>query len=542
MTPPPDPALERFWSSATKAWRVGLWAGLASFALYAATLDRVVSCSDPAELQTLARTGGIAHAGYPTFVLLLKAVGAIPIGPLAWRANLLTAAFGALAVGLLAYAAQRWTGRRMPSLVAAGAFAMAITSWKEATLAGVHAFTLALDAALLLLALRYAWRPAPGLAALAALLYGLGITSHLPALALGAPLLLAFVAGLRRVPRRAPHVALAAFALVAGLSPFAYTVAMDRPEQPMNYVHDTLEPGEEPFAVERPDLRQRLQRLHWLLSGKQYLSVTRRDLPTLAHSAAHVASVVVMNELPLVGAILAVAGFVLLLGVPGTPRLLVAAWFVPAAVLALLGGTELTLHYFIQPCLWLLCLGLAVALAALEARRRAWSIAAAVFVLAAPLLRLAIADPPGPLARFSMWRWVWSMAPKEWSPFRDDLRPDAYGRGVMQRLPARAVVLGSRFEECETLRYFLHGEPLRADVEVWYAGLEAPRFGRLRREAERAGRPVYFTRLPRPEVLEGARAELVWDSGWHQLWRVARDSTAAPGRMSTVPPNAAPGR
>jgi hypothetical protein len=43
-------------------------------------------------------------------------------------------------------------------------------------------------------------------------------------------------------------------------------------------------------------------------------------------------------------------------------------------------------------------------------------------------------------------------------------------------------------------------------------------------DAEAAGRPAYFTRQPEPAALEGGRAELVWDSGWRQLWRLERAS------------------
>jgi hypothetical protein len=517
---PSGTALERFWAPATRAWPVALAAGLGSLALYVATLSQLVYSADPAEFQTMAATGGIAHAGYPTYVLMLQAFGALPLGTLAWRANLFTAICGALAIAALAYTAQRWTGRRLASLAAAGAFAMAITTWNEATLAGVHAWTLALDGALLLIALRYAWRPSVGLAALAGGAFGVGLTGHLTVLGLGLPLLLALLIGLRSVSRRAAHVSLAALGLVVGLSPFAYTLAVDRPEQPMNYLHDTLEPGEAPFAVERPDLGQRVARLQWLLSGKQYLEARQNDLGTYVHRAVHVASVVAMNDLPFLTLLLALAGFVALCRTRGVPRLLVLAWFVPALVLAHIGGSEQTIHYFFQPCTWMLSLGLAIAIAGLQQRGRAWALAAAVVVLGTPLVRLCVAEPPGPLDRYAMWRRVWCMAPFEWSPFREDRRWDDYGRGVMRQLPARAVILGGRWTECETLRYFVHGEVLRPDVEVWYAGLRAPRFGRMVREAQRSGRPVYFTRLPEEAVLEGASFEMVWSSGLQQLWRL----------------------
>jgi hypothetical protein len=527
----PEPALERFWSRELRAWPTALIAGLGAFALYAATASPYVFTHDPAEFQTLARTGGIAHSGYPTFILLLQAVGRLPFGTLALRANLLTALFGALAVALLAYTAHRWTAHRGMSLVAAGAFAMAVTSWNEATLAGVHAPTVAVDGALLLLALRYRFRPSLGVAAASGGLFGVGLTGHLTVLGLGIPLLIAFAGGIRAVARPARHVVVAALALVAGLTPFASTIASDRPEQPMNYIQDTLEPGEASFAVERPDLRQRLERFQWLVSGRQYLEHDQKSPRTFAHRAAHLAAVVTLNDLPFVTWILAAAGLVGLLRGGGVFASLVGSWFAAGIALAGAGGTELTLHYFFQPCTWILGVALAGALAAIDARRRVFARVLAVIVLATPLVRLQIADP-GPLARLPKVARVWSMAPRQWSPFRKDLRYDDYGRGVMQRLPPRAVVLGAKWEECTTLRYFVFGERLRPDVSVLYAGQRAPRFTRLRIEAERAGRPVYATRMPPRELMTGAHAIRIWDSGWHELWFVAAGDSA---RAASVP-------
>jgi hypothetical protein len=287
--------------------------------------------------------------------MLLQLAGSVPIRTLAWRANLLTACFGAVAVAILAYTAYRWTSRRAAALVSAAVFATAITTWNESTLAGVHAPTLAVDGALLLLAMRYAWRPSLALAIAAGLLFGLGVTGHLTVLALGPVLLLGFVLGARSASRPLRDASAMVLAFGIGLLPFTYTLAVDRPEQPMNYVHDTLEPGEAPFAVERPDFGQRVQRLVWLVSGEQYIGQDRRTPAVLAHRATHVASVVLLNDLPFVATLFALAGFVLLLLTTGVARGFVLAWFIPALVLAGIGGTERTLHYFFQPCTWLLC-------------------------------------------------------------------------------------------------------------------------------------------------------------------------------------------
>jgi hypothetical protein len=416
-------------------------------------------------------------------------------------------------------------------LGAAGALALGMTMWNESTLAGVHAPTLALDAALLLLALRYAWRPSTLLAGSAAFLFGLGLTCHLTVLGLGLPLLMGLLAGFRRGIRPAPQLAAVAIAFGLGLSPFALTLAADRPAQPMNYLVDTLEPGETSFAVERPDAAQRIARLRWILSSEQYLGADRRTPRVLAHRVAHELSTLALNELPFGVLLLALAGLVLLLRVPGEPSGYLAAWFASAVVLAGIGGTERTLNYFFLPCIWILCLGLAPALAVIFERSRPAGWLALLALLVLPILRFNISEPPGVIARTAMWRRIWAVAPEEWSPFRDELRYDTYGRGVMQRLAPRASIIGARWDEAETLRYFVFGEPLRPDVEVLYAGRTDARLTRQWRAAVAAGRPAYLTHAVDPALFPGARVVPVWDSGWNGLWRIelaAADSL--PGR------------
>ena len=512
-------ALEQLWSERVRAWPTALLAGAGALALYLATLGRHVSMSDPAEFQTLAATGGIAHSGYPTVVLLLQALGELPFGTLAWRANLLSALSGAIAVAWLAWLAHRWTGRAAAALAAAAVFAAGVAMWRESTHAGVHAFTLALDATLFVIALRFAHEPRVWLAAAAGLLFGIGITCHLTVLGLGLPLLLAFAVGAPRLARWRWAVALAVLGLALGLTPFAYTLSVDRPEQPMNYLHDTLEPGQASFAVERPDQAQRVQRLAWLLSGRQYLDVDRREPHRLARRAGYVALVLVVNDLPLVAFALALVGLVLVCATRGIPGRCALAWFASAVMLAGVGGTELTLDYFFLPATWLLALGLSAALAPILRRSMLWGSLAMAAVLAGPVARHTLAGPPPPIDGFAMGRYIWRVTPEEWDPFHESLRFDEYGRGVMQRLPARAVVLAGRWGESMTLRYFVHGEALRPDVTVRLSGARDPRLSRHWHEAMAEGRPVFLTQEPAPGSLPDARLERVWDSGWQRLWR-----------------------
>src|SRR5437870_7321599 len=79
------------------ARRAAALAGVVSLAAYLLTNDPHAAPHDWGEFQTMAATGGIAHAGYPALVLLLRLFGALPFGTLAFRANLLTCVCGALA-------------------------------------------------------------------------------------------------------------------------------------------------------------------------------------------------------------------------------------------------------------------------------------------------------------------------------------------------------------------------------------------------------------------------------------------------------------
>ncbi len=523
-------ALDQFWEPIA-AWRPAWLAGLIALALYASSASTRVHMHDPAEFQTLARTGGIAHSGYPTPVLILQAFAHLPFGTLPWRANMASAVFGAIGVGLLAYAATRWTRRGWASVVAALAFAMSLTMWREGTLAGVHSMGLAIGAALLLLVLRYAWWPSLRLACAAGLLFGLGITSHLTLLGIGAPLLVAFGVGLRRSAHRTRHIAGVVFSLALGLSPFLYLIASDRPEQPMNYLHDTLEVGAASAASGVPDLAQRVERVRDLVTGKEYLGGIPHDPRSLGMLAIHLALFLAANEFPFVTWLLAGIGLAWLLWRRGAVAGYVALWLACTLVFVGIGATGLTAKYFFLPGAWCMGLGLAWLLARVGEGRAALAAVVAVVVLAMPFVRMTMAEPPALLGFSSMLRGIWQTWPNEWCPWRGDPTYDTYGRGVMQRVAPRAVVLGGRWDESVTLRYFEFGEPLRPDVDVLYAGTHAPRLERLWRAALAAGRPAYVTQLPDPGALPGGRLEPVWDAGWKRLWRIELalpDSLAGP--------------
>ncbi len=118
--PPGNPA------APTASW-IAVGVGFLSFAVYLLTLAPSVVGGDSGELITAAVTLGVPHPpGYPLYCLLAHLFTWLPVGTMAYRVNLFSAAAGALTTGLLTYAA-----------VIAGAFVtnsskpifLAVTGW-----------------------------------------------------------------------------------------------------------------------------------------------------------------------------------------------------------------------------------------------------------------------------------------------------------------------------------------------------------------------------------------------------------------------------
>jgi hypothetical protein len=64
--------------------------------LYVRTLAPGILMGDSGEFQVLAITGGLAHAtGYPIYLLIAKLFTFLPIGPVTWRVDFLSALMGA---------------------------------------------------------------------------------------------------------------------------------------------------------------------------------------------------------------------------------------------------------------------------------------------------------------------------------------------------------------------------------------------------------------------------------------------------------------
>ncbi len=197
---------------ATDSKRVAAIASVAAFTTYLLTIAPDLTWanfgSDGGELITASITLGIPHPpGYPTYVLLGKLFSLLPVGSIALRFNLFSAAATAGAAGLVTAVARQLTpadSRHWAALATGLSFAFAPLVWGQAIITEVYGLNLLFLAAFLWLLIGK--RPS----LLAGLLLGLSITSHLTSL-----LMLPLAVGL--TPRK-QWAALSA-GIVLGLTP-----------------------------------------------------------------------------------------------------------------------------------------------------------------------------------------------------------------------------------------------------------------------------------------------------------------------------------
>ena len=214
-----------------------------AFVVYLATLAPGLTNAnfgtDGGDLIAAARTLGVPHpSGYPTYTLLAWFFTQLPIGVIAYRVNLLSAACAAAAIGLFFCSARRLLpDDRHPLLLPAiTALILAFSSllWSQAVIAEVYAL-LMLFASLLLWFLvrwrdskhdRYLW--------LAAFALGLALGNHLTIL-FWAPAALIYLWPERREWLRVRTVLPGTVVFVLGLSVYAYLPLAARHGPPVNW-------------------------------------------------------------------------------------------------------------------------------------------------------------------------------------------------------------------------------------------------------------------------------------------------------------------
>jgi tetratricopeptide (TPR) repeat protein len=149
--------------------------------IYLLTLAPTVTGEDSGEFIAAAYGWGVAHpSGYPLWTLLAGLfIRLIPIGSVAWKANLLSAVLASLAAGVLARLLQRFFSiPALISILGSICFACGNHLWSQAVITEVYTLQILLTCLILYCFL--AWYESGNLHYLywTALCFGLGLTNH----------------------------------------------------------------------------------------------------------------------------------------------------------------------------------------------------------------------------------------------------------------------------------------------------------------------------------------------------------------------------
>jgi hypothetical protein len=205
----------------------------AGLALYVATLQPDFGGpEDTPKFQFIGYVLGIPHPpGYPLYVLLSHAFVALPIGTIAYRANLFSAVMAALACSLVYVISRQLGARRWTSLCAALGLATGASFWRSAVFAEVY--SLAAVMAALTIALLLAWGARGGtcrlLATIGAFAFGLG--NHLTIVGM-APAVAFYVFARGRRVLTVRTMAASALVLLMGVAQYCLIVIRTRQEAP----------------------------------------------------------------------------------------------------------------------------------------------------------------------------------------------------------------------------------------------------------------------------------------------------------------------
>ena len=246
MTPPPE---DREKIPVGRAVASGVAVALVVGAVYVATLAPTVLpygtpyTLDSPMLQAAVAVLGVGHpTGYPTYMMLTHLFTYLPVGDVAYRVNLASAAYGALAVAA-AYAAGLLLSRRVVA-AAAGALAFGFSAafWSQAVIAEVYTLNALFVALVLCLLLLWRERRDDRVLLLVAFFISLSLTHHLSSgLLLPAGLLFVGLAD-RGVFSRAGLLLKGAGVFVLGLLPLVYLPIRALMDAPLNEA-DPSTPG-----------------------------------------------------------------------------------------------------------------------------------------------------------------------------------------------------------------------------------------------------------------------------------------------------------
>jgi hypothetical protein len=194
---------------------------LAAFALYARTVAPGVLDDDGGEFQTNIYRLGVSHTGYPLYFLLGKLwTLVVPLGSIAYRANLFSSFFGALTVGLIYITMRALADSRPAAFFTAALFAVSRVEWSQSVIPRVY--TLNSFIVVLVILLAVLWRRGRISLLWLVFAYGLSLTHHRTMLLFGPALALFILLGEGRALFRPKRLAGLFLAFVLPLLLYVY--------------------------------------------------------------------------------------------------------------------------------------------------------------------------------------------------------------------------------------------------------------------------------------------------------------------------------
>jgi len=149
----------------------------ASFVLYTRTMAPGLLEGDEGEFQINIFKLGVSHTGYPLFFLLGKLwTLLIPIGTIAFRANLFSVFWGALAVAIVFVFVHWLTSNRWAGIICALLFAASRVEWSQAVIPRVY--TMNSFFVVLVTFLFFVWRAGKIDLTVPVFAFGLALTNH----------------------------------------------------------------------------------------------------------------------------------------------------------------------------------------------------------------------------------------------------------------------------------------------------------------------------------------------------------------------------
>ena len=156
------------------------WPALVVLVVFILTLAPSVTGEDSGELITAAHFFGVPHPpGYPLWTILCGiCTHVVPLGTIAWRANLFSAVCTAGGVAFLAGTLRRMGFNRIIAGSAAAACGLTTAVWSQSVIAEVYALSLLLTAALMWLFVRWHADGRCHWLIWASWVFGLGMANH----------------------------------------------------------------------------------------------------------------------------------------------------------------------------------------------------------------------------------------------------------------------------------------------------------------------------------------------------------------------------